>query len=106
MGLCVTFDGIRSTSHYLAAGSVSGMFGVVAVISGWRRQGVPSRLGCPASTPLSFTNTATPRAHRRESRSSPGATSTCLKRVLTKTGRLVSIPENPSSQQDKVDSHG
>lgn len=39
--LYTTFDGTRSTSHYLAAGMMFFMFGVVVVINGWRRQGVP-----------------------------------------------------------------
>lgn len=41
--LYATFDGIRSTSHYAAAGTMFGMFGVVVFINGWRRSGVPDR---------------------------------------------------------------
>jgi hypothetical protein len=41
--LYATFDGIRSTSHYLAAGTMFGVFGIVVFINGWRRTGVPIR---------------------------------------------------------------
>ncbi|HEV2759378.1 MAG TPA: hypothetical protein VGV86_07405 [Acidimicrobiales bacterium] len=41
--LYARFDGIRSrsTSHYLAAGTMFFTFGLVVAINGWRREGVP-----------------------------------------------------------------